>query len=337
MPNYSKKFVVKTTTPRQGFNSINWEAFRDVYVLASKTAEQTALAELEGRVQHEQAKLNKLFNVDSESGAYEGNYSDAAELPELDPKLLLAYKDKAGQAAVKSYVEVLGLAEWSHVFMPEIITLLAGMTLKRNENGLISGLKFRNENFTTPLLRGLYYFLKLDARSSYLKTQYKAPNSSYCSLVPTIMYAHKLVHGVKYSEWDPTEIEYVVHPQLAEAMLYVPCEMTIDEIMHERTEGLTVRSGPTAGKIMSAVWKHKLAGPQLKQGIFKDTPYLAQVMLAQIWCAHPDNRSAYMILDPVNWDLVPKALISTDIMAMTTIPFTSSNFTKSPSVDGWDE
>lgn len=337
MPNYSKKFAVKTTTPRLGFNNINWEAFRDAYVLASKTAEQTALAELESSVQHEQDKLNKLFNLDSEAGAYEGNYSDVANLPELDPELLAAYKDKAGQAAVKSYVEVLGLAEWSHVFMPEIISLIAPMTLKRNERGLISGLRFRNENFTTPKLRGLYYFLKLDARSSYLKTQYKAPNSSYCSLVPTIMYAHKLVHGVKYSEWDPEEIEYVVHPQLAEAMRYVPEPMTVDEIMHERTEGLTVRNGPTSGKVLSAVWKHKLAGPQLKTGIFKDTPYLAQVMLAQIWCAHPDNRSAYMVLDPVNWDKVPKALIDSDVMAMSSIPFTSSVFNKAPISDGWDD
>ena len=336
MPNFSKKFVVKTTTPKQGFTNINWEGIREAYILASRTAEETARAEFNSRLLEKENALSQLFNHDSEAGAYEGNYSESVEMPTLDLKYLAEYKDSAGQTAVKTYVELLGLINWSHVFMPEIITILAGMTLKRNDNGLISGLKFRNEHFTTPALKGLYYFLMLDAKSSYLKTQYKAPNSSYCALVPTIMYAHKLVHNVKYSEWDPLEIKYVVHPHLAEAMQYVPGEMSPDQIMQERTEGLTVRSGPTAGKVMSAVWKHKLAGPQLKTGIFKDTPYLAQVMIAQIWCAHPDNRSAYMILDPVDWDRVPKALISRNVLS-SSMPIVSSIFTKSQSVDGWDE
>ena len=313
VPNYSKKYKAVVTSAKLGYDNISWESIRDAYNNAANDVEQTVKAEHETICENRIKELSAIY-TDSEAGAYEGNFSDSHNMPVINEELLLAAKDKAGQAAVKTYVETFGLIDHSHVFMPQIITLLARMTLKRNENCLISGLKFRNENITTPALRGLYRFLMLDARSSYLKTQYKAPNSSYCALVPTIMYAHKLVHGVKYSEWDKSEIDYIVHPQLAQAMKYIPGPMTTDQILHQRTEGLTVRSGAAEGRVQSAVWKHRLVGPQLKEGIFKDTPYLAQVMLAQIWCAHPENRSSYMVLDPVDWDKVPAALITKDIL-----------------------
>lgn len=37
-------------------------------------------------------------------------------------------------------------------------------------------------------------------------------------------------------------------------------------------------------------------------------------MLAQIWVAHPDNRTKYMVLDPLNWDRVPPALIQVEVL-----------------------
>ena len=326
VPNYSKKYKAVVTSAKLGYDNISWESMRDAYNNASNDVEQTIRAEHETICENRVKELTAIYTeANGEAGAYEGNFSDSHNMPTINEDLLNAAKDKAGQAAVKTYIETFGLIDYSHIFMPQIITILARMTLKRNENGFISGLKFRNENFTTPTLRGLYRFLMLDSRSSYLKTQYKAPNSSYCALVPTIMYAHKLVHGVKYSEWDKSEIEYIVHPQLAQAMLYTPGPMTNDQIMYERTEGLTVRSGATEGKVQSAVWKHRLVGPQLRDGIFKDTPYLAQVMLAQIWCAHPENRSAYMVLDPIDWDKVPAALISKDVFMPKTTAFPSSS------------
>ena len=325
MPNYSKSYKAVVTSAKLGYDNISWTGMRDAYNQASDSVEHTVRAEHESIYQKRLDELNAIYTSNNgESGAYEGNFSDSENMPQIDEDLLLQAKDKAGQAAVKGYVETFGLIDYSHIFMPQIITILARMTLKRNDNGFISGAKFRRDNFNTDTLKGLYRFLMLDARSSYLKTQYKAPNSSYCALVPTIMYAHKLVHGVKYSEWDKAEIDLIVHPQLAQAMLYTPGPMTDDEIMHQRTEGLTVRSGAAEGKVQSAVWKHRLVGPQLKEGIFKDTPYLAQVMLAQIWCAHPENRSAYMVLDPIEWDKVPAPLISKDVFKPKAAVYTSA-------------
>ena len=38
-------------------------------------------------------------------------------------------------------------------------------------------------------------------------------------------------------------------------------------------------------------------------------------MTAQIWGAHPSNRTEYMILDWLNWDNMPEPIISTDVIA----------------------
>lgn len=314
MPNYSKKYAATVTKPSLGYDNIIWENARLAYNKAASAAKLLAEEEHEAIYNARIEQLEREYDG-GESGAYEGNFSDSHPMPAINKAWLEDKMDKAGQLGVKTdFVEAYGLIEYPHVFMPQIITLLAKMPLRRNSNGLISGLRFRNENFITDALKGLYRFLMLDARSSYLKTQYKGTNKEYCALVPTIMYAHKLVHGVKYSEWDPEEICYVVNGQLAEAMLYEHEPFTAEQLLSERFLGLTIRSGEKEGTQWSPVWKHRLAGPQLKEGILKDTPYLAQVMLTQIWCAHPDNRSAYMVLDPMNWDRVPPALIAKDVV-----------------------
>ena len=37
---------------------------------------------------------------------------------------------------------------------------------------------------------------------------------------------------------------------------------------------------------------------------------LAQMMKCQTWAAHPTNRTKYMVLDPMQWDLMPPSLIN---------------------------
>jgi len=46
---------------------------------------------------------------------------------------------------------------------------------------------------------------------------------------------------------------------------------------------------------------------------FKVMPGLLQAMLVQIWMAHPDNRTKYMILDPNNWDKMPASIIDREV------------------------
>jgi hypothetical protein len=40
-------------------------------------------------------------------------------------------------------------------------------------------------------------------------------------------------------------------------------------------------------------------------------PKLVQIMVCQTWCAHPNNRTQYMVLNPLDWDNLPEPLIQT--------------------------
>ncbi len=312
------KVTTYSPSRKMDLSSIPWEICRTVYIQAADAAEDTLRQEYEERTSQIVSAIESQWLAENpEAGSYEGNPSDnllVPEMPDVEP-----YRNSAGNDAIASgFITPYGLIDYVDSFMPQLITMLAGFTLHKNENGLISGLKFRNQNFTTPELKGIYRFLMLDSRSSYLKTQYKGTNKNYCSLVPLIMYAHKLVHRVPYSAWDPEEIQYVVNPQLVDAMLFTPAiPFTPKELLAERTMGLLIRSGDKAGTSASPVWKHRLTGPQLKTGLFKDVPYLAQVMYSQIWCAHPDNRTSYMILDPQDWNKVPVPLVDTTVISTT--------------------
>lgn len=336
MPNYSTKpRSVVTINAKLGYDNIPWEHARTAYLESAAIAESTALAAHEDEYATHLDKLHADYDG-GESGAYEGNFSDSEVMPSLSPTKLLQLRDKAGQAGlIERFVTAYGLIDHVHLFMPQVITTLASMTLKRSDNGLISGLRFRNENFNTDKLKGLYRFLMMDSRSSYLKQQYTGTNRNYCALVPLVMYAHKLVHRVPYSAWDPAEVEYVVNKQLADAMTCKPGVIPNAALLDSRAEGLKIRSGAHAGTSNNPVWKHRLAGPQLKTGVLKDVPYLGQVMLTQIWCAHPDNRTNFMILDPNNWDRVPIPLVTVEVLSDPKPE--KPSFTKSHAIDiPWD-
>ena len=155
---------------------------------------------------------------------------------------------------------------------------------------------------------GLYHFLMLDQRSSYLSTQYKGEAKSFCSLVPLILYAFKLNHAVKYSNWSRRNLEYVVNASLAKAMLCEVPEVSRDELLEARDQGLVYKSGAKAGQMRNPVSTYKLydtTGTKIHQ-----LPDLAKTMLTQIWCAHPQNRTRYMVLDPKDWDNIPTPLVT---------------------------
>lgn len=156
--------------------------------------------------------------------------------------------------------------------------------------------------------RGLYWFLMLDSRSSYLKTQYKGEARQWCSLVPLILYPFKLYHNIPYSRWRREDLHLVVNKSLCDAMLCEPPELTKEELLEIREQGMVYRSGTKAGEMRNPVSTYKLYGVQSTP--IGHLPELAQAMLTQIWCAHPQNRTKYMVLDPKNWDWIPDPLLS---------------------------
>jgi hypothetical protein len=331
-PNPSKSGPVTAVT--KSLDSVPWEIAAKVYEDAANMAGETATLSHKESYEDYIDMLDREWNGSHEA-PYEGNWSDSHPItPTPDLKNI---KAKAGNLAlVAEFVERYGIPDFSFWLMPQITTLLAGLKLTRHPaghaaEGKISGAAFGKEHFgSSRKMTGLYRFLMLDTRSSYLKQQYKADARCSCALVPLVMYAHKVVHGVPYSAWDKSEIHYIVNPALCAAMLYEPGPMTREEILAERDEGLKVRSGDKEGTIRNATYTHKLTGPQLKTGIFAKTPELAQVMLAQIWCAHPDNRTKYMVLDPVAWDSVPAPLIATALFGPKSLGSSTSQTVPKP-------
>jgi len=307
------------TSVTKSFSSIPWEKVYQLYLAAADEWEDTATA-----AQHASAdekykyylSMKALEAVTAESGAYEGNIADEHvqnAYPPLPGKA--KGRRKAGlKAVVDNFLNVYKFGDWSTTIMPDIITKIGNMSTAKNDNGLISGKRFVKDNFRTDADRGLWVFLMLDSRGSYLPTQYRGTAKQYSALVPLIPYAQRLLHGTPYSAWDPAEIHQVVNEDLADAMLFRAPEdqwPDKDHLISGRVQGLTVQTGKDKGKLRSAqsTWKLYATTGTCYQGM----PHLTQVMLAQIWVAHPENRTKYMVLDPLNWDRVPPPLIETDI------------------------
>lgn len=321
----------KVVSVIKDIDSIPWDKLYSIYKTAGDEWEELAQASHESA--HDAAydyfiskKETELGLADPESGAYEGNIRDEypkQPLPQLANK---SYgRRKAGQKAViENFIKVYNFGDWSEILMPQIVTRLGSMITTKNSKGLISGKAFVLDNFKTDHDKGLYVFLMLDTRSCYLSTQYKGPARAYSSLVPLILYAVRLVKGTRYTAWDPDEIRYVVNHELAEAMLFRTDDWpTREQLLEGREQGLTINSGKDAGKKRSALSTFKLYS--VKDTCYENMPACVQLMLAQIWVAHPDNRSKYMVLDPVNWDRVPQPLIETEVFEVVVKPVITDN------------
>jgi hypothetical protein len=250
--------------------------------------------------------------TDSHEAPYEGNFSDHFNKPLA---MVSASKlEKAASAAIrKQFIEKYRIDYHREWILPLLVTYLGNMRKYKLDNGKYSGLQFRNKNFTSLRDRGIYRFLMVNERSSYLKSQYNSADKQYCSLVPLILYAQKLVDQTDYSAWDRDELIYVVNSELADAMLCDVPEFSKEELLRVRTAGLT----EVSGKMKNPVSTHMLYGMEQKSGDWAGVPKLAKVMLTQIWCAHPENRTRYMVLNPSNWDRMPLPLVQTTVVEET--------------------
>lgn len=316
-----RSYIAKSAVPT--FSGLPWEKADEVYREAALLAEETGFdaykQKVDAKYQYLVEQATKEWEaLHPEEGSNESGYTEQLMHPGytdyVGSRSLGSIKRKAGQDAVASqFIDVYGLKVHGVAILAELITHLSRCRLKKNDNGLFSGLEFCKDHFNTPRTMGMYRILMHDARSNYLSTQYKMPAREYSALVPLILYAHKLVHKVPYSAWDPKQLQYVVNHNLCEAMLWMPDELPNTEVLlADREIGLRVKTGKDAGKDRSPISTHKLyatAGT-----CYHHVPGDAQVMLSQIWVAHPNNRTKYMVLDPKLWDAVPPQLIESDVL-----------------------
>ena len=301
---------------------VGFQIYKDAADIAQETAEEENLQKYEDYVE----KLEREYNLRSEA-PYEGNFSD--EVPYHGVPNLQEIRRKAGQAAlISEFIPRYKLDTIMQAWvMPQIIAWLTHKPLNTKSIALaadkcswdehcmpqfrVDGLKALDYCFDRDSKwdLGLYHFLMLDSRSSWLKSQYKPEGRVYCSLVPLIPYAFKLNKGINYSEWDRETLKWVVNHSLCEAMLCeVPEGLTREELLEAQAQGLIYKTGAKAGESRNPVSTYKLYDTTNTR--LYGLPELAQTMLAQIWCAHPENRTKYMVLDPSAWDRIPTPLVS---------------------------
>lgn len=320
--------MYKPTTIKKDFKQIPFEQCLETYKDAADMAEQTAVASLEYMHKQHLKEMEKLYNETAEA-PYEGNFSDQYSAPKLSLEKKLEIRRKAGNKAISEiFIPRYALDKMWTWMMPQMVAYLATLTarIKPAANGSIEGqidgVEYIKEHFFggDPWREGLYRFLMIDTKGSYIQQQYKGDARNYCALVPLIPYAHKLHNNIPYSAWGRKNIRYVVNDALAQAM---SCEVPLVEtnrLLEIREQGLTVKTGAKAGETRNPLTTYKLYSIQDTE--IGHLPELAQTMLTQIWCAHPDNRTKYMVLDPTDWDRIPPPLIGVDIFKAEALPVT---------------
>lgn len=151
-----------------------------------------------------------------------------------------------------------------------------------------------------PRLQGIWILLKYCKRSLLVRKQLDNPN--YSSLVPLIPSVYKKYHDKPYSSWSKRDLEILLSDELFKAITYIPDFDIAKEI--NKYLGIALK-----GK--SAESTYNLYFP--KDSRLYHSPKLFGYMVCQTWCAHPTNRTKYMILDPSDWDSMPAPLISQNL------------------------
>lgn len=320
-------------TINSNINTIPWEECWKVYIEAADNAEESALADAKTAydLAYEQRRRDAIRNagIDESEAAYEGDLNLDYTAPELDPELKTKLRNKAGNDAIAEYfIKPYQLKSWGIRVLDQILSDFSKHKLNNlGSDGKISGLEYLKQNLDpkSDRDRGIYRFLMLDSRSDYLEKMGTGEAKKYCTLVPLILYAHKLYNNVEYSQWERETLSYVVNPALHEAMLSEVPEIPVERLIELRDAGLI-----KAGKPMSPASSYGLY--RLGQTELGHLNKLAQMMKCQTWAAHPTNRTKYMVLDPMNWDSMPPSLINVslftkqpDLIKPTTVTKSTDN------------
>lgn len=276
------------------------------------------------------AEMLSQYVVDPEEGSdgiEEGAY-ESLNLPDPDKAELTAEEkrdclDEAKKDVITKEIETLSLATKYTWVIPQMIAHFGSWKAVKNEDGLYDPILTGKENIKDPWTKGLWY-LALWSRSDLIRGSgvrlYKEGTMN--NLVPLILAGFKVYQNIPYSAWDRSGINLFVEPELASAMLYEMPEIPLDVILQIRKAGLTTKTGLKAGTIKDPRTTAMLYGLKenelaIEYG-FNNMPKYAVVMATQIWCAHPENRTEHMVLDPKNWDNMPLPLYDSTVLAPLT-------------------
>lgn len=320
-------------------DSIPWSEAARIYREAADTAESNAMEAAQTAYTTNYNRRRReavvLAGIDETEASYEGDLGIEYNPPEISQLQKRKLRSIAGGEALGEYfIKPYHIKSWGIKLLDQIIAEFSRHKLNNlGSNGTISGLQYLKDNLDPKSERdmGIYRFLMMDKRSDYLEKMGNGEAKKYCTLVPLILYAHKLYNNVDYSQWERETLHFVVNENLCEAMLTETPQISTDRLLELRNVGLM-----QAGKSRSAVTTYSLY--RLGDTELADCPGLVRIMLCQTWAAHPSNRTKYMILDPMNWDKMPTPLIDVNIFkaapTATTLPRTSVAKSASES-DAW--
>lgn len=258
----------------------------------------------------EVASRERAYTASHEAPSEVG-FADQVNMPQVNRA---AVRHAATQEAIKDiWIPRYKLETVLLSVMPQIIAHIGNRLVKWAEvstaEGKIDGRKVLTQafDFSDDWEKGLYLFLMLDSRSVYLDTQYKGESKSYCALVPLILYAFKLNQKIQYSKWDKDTLHWVVNKSLCTLMRWDHPTPSREELLKARELGLTYQSGAKIGQQRNPVSTYRLFAT--KGGPLEGYSDIVGSVLTQIWCAHPQNRTQYMVLDPHDWDRMPTPLV----------------------------
>lgn len=326
------KFVSRTVSfAKQDISQIPFDELFRSFTEYSESAINEALGDDNDAYY---AFLNEKANEDyaNSETSFEGDLAPYEALyPQKDRVNTSEINDIAKKLACESFSEKYSLKSrpW---FLPQLVAELGKWSTDFSD---IAG--FKALNMKTTRNRGIWLLITCHPRGLFVPDQYKEPSSSYCALVPLLLAAWKQYKNIPYSHWKNIDsLRFLVGSDLAEAMQFRVDGLSREEIIEARQHGLEIRSGVKMGELRNPRSTHKLYSTvgTCMQGM----PWLSQVMLAQIWCAHPSNRNKFMVLDPNDWDNMPEPLDSSAVVKDSPkISFTPKMPSKLISVeDTWD-
>ena len=209
--------------------------------------------------------------------------------------------------------------------LPQALAYVGKQKAIKNENSFYDGVltaksmvtawktESWDERDNSGWVKGLLLYLKANPRGIILPATVRATAEHirpYSALVPLFLAAFKKFQNIPYTRWE--NIHKIVDDDLYAAMTCSPREFTLEELLECREVGSTIKKGKDQGTVKSPMKATSLNGTGNEE--FDALPRLAKVMLGQIWLAHPAYRNEYMILDPNNWDSMPKALIDVELI-----------------------
>lgn len=214
----------------------------------------------------------------------------------------------------ETWAESMQLSHLHTWLLPQLVAWYGSWTLVY-DNDTIDCLATIKHNCVDPKSRA-FYMLSRIKRSLLVAAQTKSPD--YATFTPLIMMGQKRMKGLDYENWRTSSgLQYILEPRLFSAVvldfedLEICGSLGSDRLREIQVQGLTTKSGKTAGSIKPAKSTWSLTGIQDTE--IGHLPKLTQTILTQCWLAHPELRTPYMILDLENWDSMPQPLVTNDI------------------------